>query len=78
MWKQQKRLTNRVGYNVVKEDYSKTLLTEEDRIRLALSSSTSYNKRLLEDRQKTGILLHEVNRLSNPRLFSSELARSTL
>lgn len=47
----------------MKEDYSKTLLTEDDRIRLALSSSASYNKRLLEDRQKTGSLLQEVNLL---------------
>ena len=60
MWKTQKKLTNRAGHNIVKEDYSKMVLTEEDRLRLAISSSANYNKRLLEDRRKTESLLQEV------------------
>lgn len=75
-WKNQKKLTNRAGHNIIKDDFSKMILTDDDRLRLAISSSNNYNKRLLEDRRKTEVLLQEVAS-SYGRLSSSALARST-
>ena len=74
--KQQKKIMPRAGYNVVKEDYSKNILTEDDRLRLALTSTMNYNKRLLEDRIKTEQMILEVG-LADGRLRNRDKARST-
>jgi len=55
-----KMVVPRVGHNVVKEDYSRNVLTEDDKLRLALASGSSYNRRILEDRMKSLQMINEV------------------
>ena len=55
-----KKLPNRPGGNLIREDYTKVVLSDFDRMRLAYSSAANFNRRIVEERAGTQQLVAEV------------------